>query len=151
LALETWKKFNISLRLKWLWQSWDPIERQWRKLLNIHDKTDRAIFFSSTTILIGDGRKTPFWKAKWIYGVSPKDLAPSLYKAARFKRRNVAMEMQNNNWIKNIGEINNSALIDEYVLLHMALLSVTLTQQQDQITWKWTRDGQFLVSSAYNC
>jgi hypothetical protein len=145
------EKFNISLRLKWLWQSWDPRERQWRKLLNIYDKTDRAIFFSSTTILIGDGRKTPFWEAKWIYGVSLKDLAPSLYKAARFKRRNVAMEMQNNNWIKNIGEINNSALLDEYVLLHMALLSVTLTQQQDQITWKWTRDGQFLVSSAYNC
>jgi hypothetical protein len=52
---------------------------------------------------------------------------------------------------KNIGEVNNSMLLDEYVLLHMALSSDALTQQQDQITWKWIRDGQFSVSSGYNC
>jgi hypothetical protein len=34
-------------------------------------------------------------------------------------------------------------------LLFMAISSVTLTEQEDSITWRWTRDGKFSVASTY--
>jgi hypothetical protein len=37
--------------------------------------------------------------AQW--GASPKEMTPNLYKAARFKTRNVHTELTNQNWIKN--------------------------------------------------
>jgi hypothetical protein len=77
LGIRDLKKFNRALRLKCLWQSWDPRERQWKKLLNIHDRIDRALFFSSTTILIGDGRKTLSRKPNGYMGLHPKTWPPA--------------------------------------------------------------------------
>jgi hypothetical protein len=34
----------------------------------MHDPVDRALFFSSTYIIIGNGENTPFWEAKWLIG-----------------------------------------------------------------------------------
>jgi hypothetical protein len=50
---------------------------------------DKALFFASTVITVGDGAITPFWDARWLNGVSLKELAPNLYKQARFKFRTV--------------------------------------------------------------
>jgi hypothetical protein len=36
-------------------------------------------------------------------------------------------------------------------MLFMALAPVTLTDQVDIITWKWTPNGQYTVASAYEC
>jgi hypothetical protein len=33
----------------------------------------------------------------------------------------------------------------------MAVSSVSLTDCKDEITWRWSADGQFTVASAYNC
>jgi hypothetical protein len=41
--------------------------------------------------------------------------------------------------------------MEEFTLLFMALSSVTLTEQSNSITWRWTGDGKFSVSSAYDC
>jgi hypothetical protein len=41
--------------------------------------------------------------------------------------------------------------MEEFTLLFMAISSVTLTEQEDSITWRWTRDGKFSVASAYRC
>jgi hypothetical protein len=38
---------------------------------------------------VGDGKNTPFWEARWIDGSTPKELAPNLFKLARFKKRNM--------------------------------------------------------------
>jgi hypothetical protein len=61
---------------------------------------DRQLFFCSTIISIGDGRNTPFGEARWLDGLAPKDLAPDLYQVARFKRRTMHTEMQNDSWIR---------------------------------------------------
>jgi hypothetical protein len=39
-------------------------------------------------------------------GSAPKDLALSLYEVARFKRRNVHVELKNSNWIRNFHQIS---------------------------------------------
>jgi hypothetical protein len=69
-----------------MWHNWDIQEWQWKNMLQINDPTDRIPFFNSTYIQVGNGRNTPFWKAKWIQGAAPKDLAPGLFKSARFKK-----------------------------------------------------------------
>jgi hypothetical protein len=68
-------------------------------------------------VQIGDGRNTPFWEARWLQGSSPKDLAPNFFKLARFKYRNVYTELQNLNWIKNLGELHTANLMHEFIML----------------------------------
>jgi hypothetical protein len=69
----------------------------------------------------------------------------------RFKRRSVSKELHNSNWIRNLFDINTSALIEEFTLLFMALTPAQLSDQRDKIVWKWTLDGKFTVPSAYDC
>lgn len=59
LGIKNLDHFGRALRLRWLWHSWDRTERPWKHLLKHHDKVDRELFFTSTTIEIGDGKKHP--------------------------------------------------------------------------------------------
>jgi hypothetical protein len=83
--------------------------------------------------------------------VAPKDIAPSLFKSAKFKKRPISHELHNNNWIRNIGEISSPGSLEEYVMLFLAISAINLLDQPDQIRWRWTTDGKFLVASAYAC
>jgi hypothetical protein len=60
LGIKDIENFSRALRLKWLWNSWDKQNRQWKNLVEVHDPIDRALFFSSTYIIIGNGKNTPF-------------------------------------------------------------------------------------------
>jgi hypothetical protein len=124
LGIKDLENFNRALRLRWLWLNWDHVQRPWKKLMKVTDETDRHLFFSSTIISVGNGDDTPFWEAKWLNGTSPRDLAPNMFRMARFKRRSVNKELQNSNWIRNLSCINTSALIEEFTLLFMALAPV---------------------------
>jgi hypothetical protein len=149
LGIKDIDKFKRALRLRWLWNAWDSNPRQWTQLLRIPDPTDRALFFSSTYIQVGDGRNTPFWEAKWLNAATLKDIAPNLYKMARMKNRIVFAELHNHSWIKNLREINSSIMLEEYIMLFIALSTVTLTDQEDQIFWWWTANGKYSAASAY--
>jgi hypothetical protein len=52
---------------------------------------------------------------------------------ARMKNRIVFAELHNHSWIKNLREINSSIMLEEYIMLFIALSTVTLTDQEDQI------------------
>jgi hypothetical protein len=88
---------------------------------------------------------------KWLHGQAPKELAPDLFKIAKFKHRTVHTEMHNLNWIRNLQDITNVSQPEEFTNLFMTLSSVSLTQDRDQVSWRWTEDGQFIVVSAYEC
>jgi hypothetical protein len=60
----------------------------------MQDPTDRALFFYSIYIHIGDGKNTPFWEARWLHGAVLKDIAPKLYERARIQGRMVYIEMK---------------------------------------------------------
>jgi hypothetical protein len=140
------EKFGRAIRLRWMWHKWDCKERHWKHLLKIHDPIDKELLFSSTFIQIGDDKCTPFWEEKWL-----QKAAPNLFKRARFKNRSVHTELHNHNWIYNIQKINSSLLLEEYVTLYMMLSSVNLSNNHDEIIWRWTSNGQYSVSSAYEC
>jgi hypothetical protein len=90
-------KFSRALRMRWLWHQWDHKEKPWFSLLKVADPVDRQIFFSSTFIQIGNGKASPFRESRWLFGSAPKELAPSLFEVARFKKRSIQTEMRNNN------------------------------------------------------
>lgn len=149
LDIKDLDKFGRALRLRWLWHGWDEQNRPWKNLLKTRDVTDRNLFFSSTYIIVGDGRNTPFWEANWLNGAAPKALAPNLYQRARFKHRTVHKEMENLNWIRNLQDLNSQTLLDEFTLLYAALSTITLTNERDRIIWRWTANGEYSASSAY--
>jgi hypothetical protein len=90
-----------------------------------------------------------FWEARWLNGVSPKDLAPNLFKQARFKFRTVQKELNNMNWISNLKQVNTDDLLDEFVLLFTTLSEVQLNNDHVAILWKWTSSGEYTTTSAY--
>lgn len=132
-----------------MWYKWDPTDRPWKKLLKVTDPLDRELFFCSTYIALGNGRDTPFWEARWLDGAAPKDLAPNLYLQAKIKKRTVRQEIQNDNWIRNLQNIDNPVMLQEFVLLFMAISNITLTEERDSIHWRWTSNGKYTVKSAY--
>lgn len=114
------------------------------------DQTDRELFFASTEITVGNGPDTPFWEARWLLGASPKQLAPKLYQQTRFKRRTVAKELRNMNWIKSLSTLNTESLMDECILLFSAIQNIQLSNERDRISWRWTNHGEYTAASAYN-
>jgi hypothetical protein len=120
-------------------------------LLKITDPLDRHLFLFSTIIQIGDGKSTPFWEARWLRGLAPKELAPNLFLIARFKRRTVQQEQRNNNWIRNLQHISTTEQLVEFTLLFMAISSTELSNKKDSTSWKWSANGKFSVASAYDC
>lgn len=60
LGIKVIGKFNRALRLRWLWFAWDQNDRPWKGILKCQDATERQLFFVSTEMTVGDGRKTPF-------------------------------------------------------------------------------------------
>jgi hypothetical protein len=55
LGIKDLDKHSRALRLRWMWYNWDAVDRPWKNLLKIRDKTDRALLFASTVITVGDG------------------------------------------------------------------------------------------------
>jgi hypothetical protein len=84
-------------------------------------------------VIVGDGRNTSFWEARWLDGVAPRDLTPGLFKVARFKRRIMHDELKNNSWIRNLQGIDYPTLLEKFTLLFMAISLVVLSNQKDQI------------------
>jgi hypothetical protein len=57
----------------------------------------------------------------------PKGLAPNPFHKARFKR-SVHQELQNLNWTRNLTNIDDSAQLEEFVMLFTALEHIQLNQ-----------------------
>jgi hypothetical protein len=102
-------------------------------------------------MIVGDGKNTPFGESRWLNGASPKELAPNLYQVTRFKNRNIHAELRNCNWIRSLGPIQSTNLLEEFTLLFMVLSSVELSQEKDIVKWRWTSGGDFSMASAYSC
>jgi hypothetical protein len=97
----------------------------------------------------GNNKKT-FWEARWLHGAAPKELAPNLYRLARFRKRSVHVEMKNSNWIRNLQDIDTPNQMEEFTMLFMALELVCLNDQ-DSTRWRWTANGAYSVASTYDC
>jgi hypothetical protein len=86
-----------------------------------------------------------------MHGKAPIELAPNLFKIARWKQRSIKIELQGDNWIRSLSNIGTTSEVEEFTLLFMAISFVQLLDQKDNIVYKWTPDGNYTVASTYDC
>jgi hypothetical protein len=60
------------------------------------------LFYVATTVKVGNGKKTPFWKTRWLNGAKPRDMAPPVI--PKRKKWNVNQALN-----ANISKINMEA------------------------------------------
>jgi hypothetical protein len=53
-------------------------------------------------ITVGNGYKTPFWHAPWLYGRKPIDIAPLIYTSSMLKNWKVNAGMKYYAWVQKL-------------------------------------------------
>lgn len=98
---------------------------------------------------IRDGRTARFWESSWINGQAPRDIAPNIYLSAWRKNNTVRDDLHNGNWMRGRWRMSTAEQMAEFVLPWDCLLQVQMTDEPDEIRWRWTADGQYSSKSAY--
>jgi hypothetical protein len=114
------------------------------------DAIDRQLFAAATEITIGDGRQADFWSDRWLQERAPREIAPSLFKIASRKRRNVKDALCNQRWFLDLNRGEQPEMIYELTELATLLQEVTLNENaHDSIRWHFEASGEYLARSAY--
>ena len=114
------------------------------------DMIDRDLFYVSTVVTVGKGDMASFWFSAWLNGESPRNIAPSLFKTAIRKKISVQDALNNNRWVKLVLPIQSVQEIKEYVELWERLANTYRNpQNEDEITRRWTINGEYTAKSAY--
>jgi hypothetical protein len=152
LGVHDLERTSMSLRLRWLWLSRTDGRRAWHGLELQFSDQEQALFFASTTMILGNGRDAKFWDDRWIEGRSVREIAPSLFKCIpkrRRKSRTVADGLQGNTWASDIHGNLGIQEIGEYLLLWRRIEGTMLSGEPDRLNWKWTASGVYSAKSAY--
>uniref|UniRef100_A0A453GFW4 Reverse transcriptase zinc-binding domain-containing protein n=1 Tax=Aegilops tauschii subsp. strangulata TaxID=200361 RepID=A0A453GFW4_AEGTS len=72
---------------RWLWFARTDDTRAWSGLDLQFSATERAFFFASTTMILGNGQRALFWEDRWLNGCSISELAPQLHALIPKNRR----------------------------------------------------------------
>lgn len=113
---------------------------------------ERALFFASTTMVLGDGRTSLFWEDRWLDGRSISEITPHLYACVPKNRqhiRTIVDGLLNHSRARDIHGTIGIPEIGEY-LLWRQLEPVQLSNQADTLTWKWSDSGVYSTRSCYN-
>jgi hypothetical protein len=84
------------------------------------DAIDRQLFAAAIEITIGDGTLAYFWSDRWLQRRAPREIAPSLFKIASRKRRNVKNALCNQRWLLDLNRGLQPEMI--YELMELATL-----------------------------
>jgi predicted RNA-binding protein YlxR (DUF448 family) len=103
----------------------------------------------STIVQIGNGHKAKFWDSPWIDGCAPRDLASRLFMLAWRKNQTVAMDLQNDSWTRGLWKMTSAEEMAELIKLWSLIQEVQLSQEEDQLIWRWSADGVYSAKSAY--
>jgi hypothetical protein len=81
-------------------------------------------------------------------GLLPKILILDYSRARDSKNRSVATELRNKNWIRSLRDITIAELLKEFIMLYTTLSSIQLSDQPDEVIWRWTANEKFTMASA---
>ena len=70
---------GLALRLRWQRLSRTDPARAWSGLELQFSSVERALFFASTHMVVGNGLTAKFWEDRWLQGRSISEIAPQLY------------------------------------------------------------------------
>jgi hypothetical protein len=145
------KFFARALRLRWPWLEWKDPGKIWVRLGNPCMEVDMSLFYAATTIMVGNGEKTPFWEAPWLNISRPIDIAPLIFKISSRKKWEVKQALHNDAWISKIN-MNVEFTLDyirQFVDLWNQLHGINLHEDMiDDIKWNLTENGQYTTKSA---
>ena len=135
---------SLALRTRWLWFSRTDSTRAWAGLDLQFTGEERAFFFASTTMQLGNSTEALFWEDRWIGERSVCEIAPLLYARIpkrRRKLRTVADGLQANQWARDIRGMIGIHKIGQYLQLWQAINATTLSGEPDRLIWKWNTSG----------
>jgi hypothetical protein len=139
-----------ALRMRWCWFQWKYSERPWVGLDIPCDKNDKDLFYASTVVMVGYGKKANFWHSAWVNGKSPRNLAQLLFQRSKRKNFSVQRALQDNYWIAQVYPLVTGEEIREYVQLFEEINMLQRDPNaEDEISWRWTKDGEYTTKSAY--
>lgn len=141
--------FSRALRLRWEWFKWDDEDRPWKGTPTPCEDTDRQLFSSYTSLQLGDGSVAVFWKDHWLNGEAPNQLAPDIFKLARFKNLTVKEALCNGRWMQGLQRMDSNDQLCQFVSLWEKLQMITLSTHRDKIKWTITANGRYSACSAY--
>jgi hypothetical protein len=102
------------------------------------------IFYTATSITIGNGRKTPFWQAPWLDWRKPIEIVLLIFAISKRKNWKVCNAMKEDAWVAKVelGDVYSLEHISQFVRLWCLLLEVQLDDATDaKITWKLMENG----------
>jgi hypothetical protein len=139
------------LCLQWAWLARIDPSRSWSALPNKGDKIEQALFEASTSVVVGFGKDTWFWRDKWIEGQSIASLAPDLLVAVHrraLRVRTVAHALQNDHWVVDITGSLSALGLQQYLALWERIHAFDRVESApDRFCWKWTTSSQYSASS----
>ncbi|KAI4997019.1 hypothetical protein ZWY2020_052361 [Hordeum vulgare] len=143
-------KFACALRLRWIWLRWTSTNFHISGIGGPCDDKDFAIFARATNVCLGNGKTDLFWKDAWLNGMSPRDIAPSLFAGSSRKGRTVHDALLRDNWIDDLQRNWHDDMMYELINLSNLLDQTNLhTTINNSITWKLTSDGKYSARTAY--
>jgi hypothetical protein len=126
------------------------MDKPWIDLPLVSDRRARALFNSAVTFSIGNGQKTSFWHDPWLDSCCIADLAPTLYKCCTLRKISVGQALTGKKWLRHFKRDLPHEAILQFLQLYARLNSVQLMHGvQDSISWRWTTNGTYSTSSAY--
>ncbi|KAF8701016.1 hypothetical protein HU200_033908 [Digitaria exilis] len=149
LGIHDLTAFNRALCLRWQWLQWKDPTRPWSALNILSTPTEVQLFRACTLISLGNGQRASFWHDRWLNGQSPSQIAPDLYSLAWRKHQCVATAMTNGIWKRGLRRMSTTDEINQYVELWGMLQQVQLNDQPDNIIWRFSANGTYSSSSAY--
>ena len=150
LGVKDLSAFNRALRLRWAWFKWTDQSRPWTGMPVHLNPIERALFQLCTTITIGNGARTSFWHDQWLDGEAPKDIAPDCFRWAWRKNHSVAAALTARQWMRGLHRMNTEPAARQFVVLWNRLQQVRLADQEDTVSWRFTANGTYSASSAYD-
>lgn len=141
--------FSRALRLRWVWYQWRELDRTSATSDAPVNEVDLQLFRVSTVVTIGNGHTAQFWNSSWLDGKAPRDIAPNLYNLAWRKNKTVHEEIIEHNWTRGLWRMNSVTEMAEFLLLWDSVQNITLNDQPDAITWRWSANGEYSAKTAY--
>jgi hypothetical protein len=126
---------GFALRMRWIW-SRKMEDKPWSMLPGKPEAIVQHVFYYSTTVTVGDGAKTLFWKDRWIKGQSIAELATSLINVVGPRTRSIRTvkeALQHSSWVRDIkGSLTVQVILD-YLLIWDLMEEVTLTEVSNKV------------------
>jgi hypothetical protein len=84
-----------------------------------------------------------------LYDISPKEIAPELFKISVRKNRSVSEALNNRKWLRDLRFSLDIRHSDELLRLEILVDGIRLTDTPDEITWTFGSKNYYTTKSAY--